>query len=210
MMYAAASTYLLPRLLGYSRTVGLLLSGGTCSPDSPLLQGLYHATFPNREDVFPAALAFAHELAANTSQTAVAWTKALLWRGADSIEGQHILDSRGISDLASRGDAAEGVQAFKEHRPVRFSDVLSKDLSEFVPWVSCVPIRLVPGELRVVFILSVDGNRYETTQGKAVAQIIFCIHTEYSNDSSSPIVAPRLMPLSRWLNTAQRSTPLDF
>lgn len=133
---AAISTYLLPRLIGYSRAVGLLLSGGTYSPDSPLLQGLYHATFPNREDVLPAALAFARELAANTSQTGVAWTKALLWRGADSIEGQHILDSRGIADLASRGDAAEGAQAFKEHRAVRFSDVLSRDLSDFVPWVS--------------------------------------------------------------------------
>jgi len=137
----AASTYLLPRLLGYSRTVGLLLSGGTYSPNSPLLQGLYHATFPNREDVFPAALAFAHELAVNTSQTAVAWTKALLWRGADSIEGQHILDSRGMSDLTPRGDAAEGAQAFKEHRPVQFSDVLSKDLSEFVPWWTEVDTR---------------------------------------------------------------------
>jgi enoyl-CoA hydratase/carnithine racemase len=90
--------------------------------------------------VFPAALAFAHELAANTSQTAVAWTKALLWRGADGIEGQHVLDSRGLSDLTSRGDGAEGVRAFMERRPVRFSDVLSKDLSEFVPWVSCVLI----------------------------------------------------------------------
>jgi enoyl-CoA hydratase/carnithine racemase len=115
--------------------VGLLLTGGTYSPDSPLLQGLYHATSPKREEVFPAALAFARELAANTSQTSVAWTKALLWRGADSIEGQHVLDSRGISDLASRGDAAEGAQAFKERRPVKFPDVLSKDLSEFVPWV---------------------------------------------------------------------------
>ena len=169
-MHAAASTYLLPRLLGYSRTVGLLLSGGTISPDSPLLQGLYHATFPNREDVFPAALAFAHELAANTSQTAVAWTKALLWRGADSIEGQHILDSRGISDLSSRGDGAEGVQAFKEHRSVRFSDVLSRDLSEFVPWVSlrAAAIRYFP-DLMVVLILLVVRSRYETTQGKAVA-----------------------------------------
>lgn len=130
----AASGYLLPRLLGYSRAVGLLLTGGTYSPDSPLLQGMYHATFPNREDVFPAALAFAHELAANTSQTSIAWTKALLWRGADSIEGQHILDSRGISDLVSRRDATEGVSAFKERRPVKFPDLLSKDLSDFVPW----------------------------------------------------------------------------
>ncbi|KAH9003118.1 peroxisomal enoyl-CoA-hydratase [Lactarius hatsudake] len=130
----AASGYLLPRLLGYSRAVGILLSGSTYSPDSPLLQGLYHATFPNREDVFPAALAFAHELAANTSQTGVAWTKALLWRGADSIEGQHIIDSRGMIDLGMRGDAREGALAFKERRPVKFQDVLSKDLSDFVPW----------------------------------------------------------------------------
>jgi hypothetical protein len=135
VMVTATSSYLLPRLLGYSRAVALLLTGGTYSPDSPLLQGLYHETFPNREDVFPAALAFARELAANTSQTSIAWTKALLWRGADSIEGQHILDSRGISDLASRADAAEGALAFKERRPVEFKDVLSKDLSDFVPWV---------------------------------------------------------------------------
>lgn len=132
---AGISTYLLPRLLGYSRAVALLLTGDTHSPDSPLLHGLYHATFANRSDVFPAALAFARELAENTSQTGVAWTKALLWRGADSIEGQHVLDSRGISDLAARADAAEGALAFKERRPVGFPDVLSKDLSEFVPWV---------------------------------------------------------------------------
>jgi hypothetical protein len=64
-----------------------------------------------------------------------------LWHGADSIEGQHILESRGFSDLTSRRDGAEGVQAFKEHRAARLSDVLSKDLSEFVPWVSGVLIR---------------------------------------------------------------------
>jgi enoyl-CoA hydratase/carnithine racemase len=147
----AASSYLLPRLLGYSRAVALLLTGGTYSPDSPLLQGLYHGTFPNREDVFPAALGFARELAANTSQTSIAWTKALLWRGADSIEGQHILDSRGISDLASRGDAAEGALSFKERRPVEFKDVLSKDLSAFIPWV-CQLALLMPcfPELMVV------------------------------------------------------------
>jgi len=93
--------------------------------------------------VLPAALTFAKELAANTSQTAVAWTKALLRRGADSIEGQHILDSRALSDLASRGDAAESLQALKEKRPVRFSDLLSKNLSEFVPWVSSFFVRCV-------------------------------------------------------------------
>ncbi|KAI9509827.1 peroxisomal enoyl-CoA-hydratase [Russula earlei] len=137
----AGSTYLLPRLIGYSRAVALLLSGGTYAPDSPLLQGLYYASFPNREEVFPAALAFARELAANTSQTSVAWIKALLWRGADSVEGQHLLDSRGMADLVARGDSAEGARAFKERRPFKFSDVLSKDLSDFVPWWTELDVR---------------------------------------------------------------------
>jgi hypothetical protein len=35
---------------------------------------------------------------------------------------------------------------------------------------------LFPTRANGGFILSVDGSRYETTQGKAVAQI-FCIHT---------------------------------
>ena len=104
--------------------------------------------------MFPAALAFARELVANTSQTSVAWTKALLWRGVDSIEGQHILDSRALSDLASRADAVEGALAFKERRQLSFSDVLSKDLSDFVPWVrSFLSLMcLFPGIMRVFCI----------------------------------------------------------
>lgn len=169
VLHAAASTYLLPRLLGYSRAVGLLLSGGTYAPDSPLLQGLYHATLPDRAEVLPAALAFAQELAAKTSVMSVAWTKALLWRGAESIEGQHVLDSRGVAELASRADAAEGARAFKERRPARFSDVLSKDLSDFVPWVSSF-VRLMRYPARLMIgILLVDGIGCETTQSKAVA-----------------------------------------
>ncbi|KAH9964786.1 hypothetical protein BGW80DRAFT_1255065 [Lactifluus volemus] len=46
----------------------------------------------------------------------IAWTKAQFYRDADSIEGQHILDSRasGISDLGSRGDAAEAMLLLDE------------------------------------------------------------------------------------------------
>jgi hypothetical protein len=40
---------------------------------------LYHKILLNRVEVFPAALAFAQELAANTSQLSIAYTKGLLW-----------------------------------------------------------------------------------------------------------------------------------
>jgi enoyl-CoA hydratase/carnithine racemase len=108
-------SYLLPRLLGYLRAIGLLLSGSTYSPDSPLVQGVYHAIFPNCENLFLAALVFACELAANMSQMSVAWTMALLWYGADSVERRHILDLHGISNLVSRRDAAEGAQVFLKY-----------------------------------------------------------------------------------------------
>ena len=83
----------------------------------------------------------------------------------DSIEGQHILNSRGMSDLTPRGDAAEGMQAFMEHRPIQFSEVLSKDLSEFVPWVSCVSMCCF---LELMVVLCYQWTEVDTRQRKAM------------------------------------------
>ncbi|TCD60915.1 hypothetical protein EIP91_009306 [Steccherinum ochraceum] len=128
------SSYLLPRLLGHSRATALFLSGAAVKPDSPLLQGFFYKSFPTREEIFPGALAFAKELAANTSQTSVAMTKALLWRGADTPEGQHLLESRTIQTLGSAADSLEGAKSFKEKRPAKFTDTLSKNLTTWMPW----------------------------------------------------------------------------
>jgi len=128
------STYLLPRLLGHSRATALFLSGAMVSADSPLLQGFYHSIYPTREEVFPAALGFAKDLAANTSQTSIAMTKALLWKGADKLEAHHLLDSRVIQLLGSSADAKEGAQSFMERRPARFTDGLSEHLPAWAPW----------------------------------------------------------------------------
>ncbi|OBZ66231.1 putative enoyl-CoA hydratase echA12 [Grifola frondosa] len=136
----ATSSYLLPKLLGHARATALFLTGATVSPDSPHIAGLYHTILPMREEVFPAALAFAQELAANTSQTAVAVTKALLWRGADNIEEQHLIDSRAIKILGSSADAEEGARAFKERRPVKFTDTLS-NLAPWMPWWREIDVR---------------------------------------------------------------------
>ncbi|KAH9945116.1 peroxisomal enoyl-CoA-hydratase [Epithele typhae] len=137
----AASSYLLPKLLGNSRALSLFLTGATVTPDSPLLSGLYHTILPNREDVFPAALALAKDLAENTSMTAVAVSKALVWRGYDNIEEQHVLDSRAIRVLATGGDANEGATAFMQRRPPKFSDAPGS-LKQWMPWwreVAVVP-----------------------------------------------------------------------
>ncbi|KAJ7227386.1 peroxisomal enoyl-CoA-hydratase [Mycena pura] len=130
----ATTSYLLPRLLGHSRANSLLLTGDTFPADSPLIQGLYHKILPTREEVFPAALAFAQELAATTSQVSVAVTKGLIQHPGDSVEENHIYDSRGMRELAQSADGEEGIRSFKEKRAPKFTGTLSKDLGSWYPW----------------------------------------------------------------------------
>ncbi|TFK40434.1 peroxisomal enoyl-CoA-hydratase [Crucibulum laeve] len=130
----AVSTYLLPRLIGHSRANSLLLTGATVSPTSPYIRDLYHQILPTREEVYPAAKAFADELAANTSQVAVAYAKGLLLHPGESAEENHLLDSRAMKLLGSSRDGAEGVLSFKERRLPKFPDTLGKNLSSWYPW----------------------------------------------------------------------------
>ncbi|KAG5647984.1 hypothetical protein DXG03_007018 [Asterophora parasitica] len=139
----ATSTYLLPRLLGHSRASSLLLTGATVSPDSPYIRELYHEIIPRREDVFPIAKAFAQELAGHTSQPAYTYTKALIQHPGDSIEENHLLDSRAIRFLGRSQDAAEGVNSFREKRQPKFSDTLSTNPNPWFPfWRSLDIIHL--------------------------------------------------------------------
>lgn len=133
---------MLPRLIGHAKATALFLSGGVFQPSSPLLSDFYYSILPTRAEVFPAALKFATELSQNTSQTAVAITKGLLWRGADNIEEQHLLDSRAIKVLASAADAEEGAKSFKERRQVQFPDTLS-NITGWMPWVRLTLLLLL-------------------------------------------------------------------
>jgi len=130
----AVSTYMLPRLIGASRASSILLTGATLPATSPLFSGLYHETLPTRQEVYPAALAFAKGLAVTTSPASVAWTKALLQHPGDSAEENHLLDSPAIRILGKGNDATEGVKAFFEKRNPKFDNSL-KILDGHVPWV---------------------------------------------------------------------------
>lgn len=131
----ATSTYLLPRLIGYSRANSLLLTGATVSPESPYIKELYHQILPTREAVYPAAKAFAEELAANTSQISIAYAKGLLQHPGDSFEENHLLDSRAMKLLGSSEDGKEGALSFRERRLPKFTGTLSKNPSPWYPWV---------------------------------------------------------------------------
>ncbi|KAJ7455315.1 peroxisomal enoyl-CoA-hydratase [Mycena galericulata] len=116
------------------RATALLLTGATFSATSPVVQGLYHETFPTREEVFPAALTFAKELAATTSQVSIAVAKGLLQHPGDSAEENHLIDSRAMRAVGGNADSEEGIQSFKERREPKFTGTLSKDLGPWFPW----------------------------------------------------------------------------
>ncbi|KAG2018172.1 enoyl-CoA hydratase/isomerase [Coprinopsis cinerea AmutBmut pab1-1] len=143
----AVSSYLLPKLIGLSRATSVLLTGGTISPTSPHVSLLYHQIVEKREDVYPEAFKLAKDLAENTSQTSVAYAKALLHHPGDSPEENHLLDSRAIRILGKSNDAKEGVQAFFERRKPKFTDTLSKNLGPWYPWWRRVDIKHVKSKL---------------------------------------------------------------
>ncbi|KAJ6507981.1 peroxisomal enoyl-CoA-hydratase [Mycena vitilis] len=130
----ATSSYLLPRLIGHSQANSLLLTGATFTPESPWARGLYHQILPAREDVFPAALAFAKELAATTSQVSIAVAKGLIQNPGNSPEENHLYDSKAMRTLGGSTDGEEGIRSFIEKREPKFTGTLSKDLGSWFPW----------------------------------------------------------------------------
>ncbi|KAF7422883.1 hypothetical protein PC9H_011047 [Pleurotus ostreatus] len=130
-----ATSFLLPRLLGYSAATALLLSGQIFLPTHPLLNRLYFTILPKREDVLPAALTFARELASSTSAPSIVATKALLLHAPSSAEDAHIIESYLFKKMitGNRHDLVEGTQSFKERRSAVFTDTVDH-MKEWAPW----------------------------------------------------------------------------
>ena len=88
------------------------------------------------ERLLPEARALALEIARNTGAVSVALSRQLLWRmlGAEHPMDAHRLDSRCMEWTGRSADAHEGVAAFLEKRPARFSLRPSADMPPFYPW----------------------------------------------------------------------------
>jgi enoyl-CoA hydratase/carnithine racemase len=149
----AASTWFLPRIVGPSRAAEWLFTGRLFDAQEALESGLVRSVHPP-EELMPAAIALAREIADNTAAVSVALTRRMLWRAMtfDEPYSAHLADSRAISILGAGPDVREGVTAFLEKRPASFPGRVSTDLPDVfsdpqpdwaadLPWAKREPER---------------------------------------------------------------------
>jgi enoyl-CoA hydratase/carnithine racemase len=131
----ACSTWFLPRLVGMARAAEWVYSGRVFPADEALAGGLVSRVV-EPERLLSVARELALEIARNTSAVSVALARQLLWKGlgADHPMEAHRLDSRCMEYMGRSPDAYEGVAAFLEKRPARFTMRPSTDMPPFFPW----------------------------------------------------------------------------
>jgi len=131
----AASSWFLPRLVGMERAAEWVYTGRLFDAAEAHAAKLVSRVVP-AEQVLPAALALAREIADNTSAVSVALARQLMWRmlGAASPLDAHRVDSKSIFWMGRSPDAYEGVSAFLEKRPAKFSMRPSTAMPPFYPW----------------------------------------------------------------------------
>lgn len=131
----ACSTWFLPRLVGPSQAAEWVYTGRVFPAEEALAGRLVSRVVPP-EQLLPAARALASEIAQNTSAISVALSRQMMWRllGADHPMEAHRLDSRCMDWTGRSADAHEGVTAFLEKRPPRFTLRPSADMPPFYPW----------------------------------------------------------------------------
>jgi enoyl-CoA hydratase/carnithine racemase len=131
----ACSSWFLPRAVGISQALEWTYTGRVF-PAREALEGRLVKQVYAPDALLPAARALAREIADHAAPVSVALARQMMWRmlGADHPMEAHKVDSRAIYARGRSADAREGINAFLEKRPAAFSDKVSEDMPDFVPW----------------------------------------------------------------------------
>lgn len=127
----ANSTWVLPRLIGASKAMELLLMGRVIDANEALSLGLVSRVVKH-EELLPTVQSMAREIAQHTSPASIALTKRLVWR---ALADEDPVRAKSREDeifrwIGRQPDAAEGVKSFLEKRAPRWTMRPSRDLAE--------------------------------------------------------------------------------
>jgi enoyl-CoA hydratase/carnithine racemase len=114
----AASSLLLPAMVGYHRSAELLLLGEPFNAETAKEYGIANAIFPDAR-VLPEAMQVAAKLAAKPP-TAVRLTKQLLRQTRGDVAGQMAAEGVHFRSQLKSAEAREAMTAFFEKRPPKF------------------------------------------------------------------------------------------
>ncbi|EPJ0602623.1 enoyl-CoA hydratase [Pseudomonas aeruginosa] len=127
------SSWFLPRLVGLEQALEWFYRAEIFDANEALEKGLIRAILP-AETLVDEARAFATALVKDRSPVSIGLMRQMLWRNSAQA---HPLAAHEVESLAmfytSQADGREGVQAFREKRPARFSAKASS-MPPFYPW----------------------------------------------------------------------------
>ena len=131
----SAASWFLPRAVGMQTALEWSMTGRMVPAAEARDSGLIRSVHPP-EELLPAALDLAREIADHTSAVSVALTRQMLWRmlGEPHPMAAHRLDSRLMSQIGGGPESREGVQSFLEKRPPNFPGRVSRDMPAIYPW----------------------------------------------------------------------------
>lgn len=131
----ALSHWTVPRAAGSAAAAEILLTGRTFDGREALGLGIANHCLP-AEEVLPAALEMARDISVNTSPMSVALSKRLLWgtlRHGFTPEQVDDYETELHHRVMGTPDSKEGVRAFLERRPPRWTTRVSADWKA-LPW----------------------------------------------------------------------------
>ena len=121
------SHWTLPRIAGMANAADILLTGRTFDGHEAQRLGLCSRVLAN-DEVLPAALEVARDIAENTAPMSVAYSKSLLWESWElDPSGVEARETEYHHYLMGAPDAREGVLAFLERRAPNWQGRLSRD-----------------------------------------------------------------------------------
>ena len=126
-------SFLLPRLIGAGRACHLMTTGGVYPAGHKLFDGLFSEVVAP-EMVIPTAISIAEDVARNTSAVCTRLMKDLVFRGPDTPEEAHLLESKLLYDLFRGRDATEGIRSFLEKRAPDFRGTIAEEADRPIAW----------------------------------------------------------------------------